>query len=167
LAGPRIVATDKEVLVDAEKDHAGYDPPHRLQQLPSWLASEVARRAHRLVADAVAEEGVRRPHFTVLTALSEGGAASQMALGTRLAIDRSDLNAILNELEAAGLVERVRDETDRRRNLVRLTPGGVVALRRLDARIDGAQDALLTPLSATERRELVRLLKRVVEHHPV
>lgn len=142
-----------------------YDPPRRLQQFPSWLANEVAKRAAALVTDALAESGSRRQHFAVLTALSEEGATSQADLGRRLWIDRSDLHALLNELEGDGLVARVRDEDDRRRNLVQLTRKGAAALKRLDARVEAAQEALLEPLSAAERRELRRLLTRLVEHH--
>jgi MarR family transcriptional regulator, lower aerobic nicotinate degradation pathway regulator len=85
------------------------------------------------------------------------------ALGRRLWIDRSDLHAILNELERDGLVRRVRDEQDRRRNVVALTPRGTTALKRLDKRVDAAQNALLEPLSAADRRELRRLLGRLVD----
>jgi DNA-binding MarR family transcriptional regulator len=139
-----------------------YDPPERLRRLPSWLAAQVARRAQRLVEEALAHEGARRQHFALLSSLAEQGPASQAALGRRLWIDRSDLHAILNELESRGQVARVRDETDRRRNVVALTRGGRAALARLDKRIDAAQDALLAPLSAADRRELRRLLERVV-----
>lgn len=139
-----------------------YDPPERLQRLPSWLAATMARRSQRLVEEALAQEDARRQHFTVLTSLAEQGPASQAALGRRLWIDRSDLHAILNELESRGQVARVRDETDRRRNVVALTRAGRTALARLDKRVDAAQDALLAPLSAAERRELRRLLERVV-----
>jgi DNA-binding MarR family transcriptional regulator len=59
----------------------------------------------------------------------------------------------------------VRDERDRRRILVELTPAGARALERLDRRIDAAQEALVAPLSAADRRELRRLLARLVEHH--
>jgi DNA-binding MarR family transcriptional regulator len=114
------------------------------------------------VEEALAQEDARRQHFTVLTSLAEQGPASQAALGRRLWIDRSDLHAILNELESRGQVARVRDETDRRRNVVALTRAGRTALARLDKRVDAAQDALLAPLSAAERRELRRLLERVV-----
>ncbi len=145
------------------EDSADYDPPRRLRQLPSWLTGQVARRAQRLVGEALAQEGMRRQHFTVLTSLAEQGPASQAALGRRLSIDRSDLHAILNELELDGLVKRVRDEQDRRRNVVALTPRGVSALKRLDKRVDAAQDALLEPLSATERRELRGLLERLLD----
>lgn len=144
-------------------ERAGYDPPLRLQRLPSWLAAQVARRAQRLVEDALAQEGARRQHFVVLTSLSEQGPASQAALGRRLWIDRSDLHAILNDLEADGLIARVRDESDRRRNVVELTRAGKAALARLDKRVDAAQNALLARLTAADRRELRRLLERVVQ----
>lgn len=147
-----------------EQARAEYAPPRRLQELPSWLAAQVALHAGRLVSEALAEEGVRRQHFTVLSALAEQGAASQAALGRRLWIDRSDLHAILGELERDGFIARVRDEHDRRRNLVELTPAGATALKRFDARIQAAQDALLEPLSATDRQHLRRILRRLVEH---
>lgn len=150
-------------MSEPEDDRAEYEPPRRLRRLPTWLASQVAIRGQRLVSEALAQEGARRQHFTVLTSLSEQGAASQAALGRRLWIDRSDLHAILNELERGGLVARVRDQQDRRRNLVTLTPAGQAALKRLDKRVDAAQKALLEPLSASDRRELRRLLELLVE----
>jgi MarR family transcriptional regulator, lower aerobic nicotinate degradation pathway regulator len=148
---------------DTEDDRDEYDPPGRLRRLPSWLTSEVARKAHRLVSEALAQEGARRQHFTVLASLAEQGAASQAALGRRLWIDRSDLHAILGELERDGRVARVRDEHDRRRNVVTLTAAGRAALKRLDKRVEAAQSALLEPLSASDRREFRRLLEQLVE----
>src|SRR4051812_34153578 len=58
--------------------------PARLRALPSWLLSEAARRGHQLVSEGFAAEGLRKPHFTVLVALSELGPASQAELGRRL-----------------------------------------------------------------------------------
>jgi MarR family transcriptional regulator, lower aerobic nicotinate degradation pathway regulator len=139
--------------------------PARLRRLPTWLLSQATLHGQRLVADGFADAGMRRYHFSVLTALHEDGPASQAALGRRLSIDRSDMVAVINDLERDGLVARVRDEQDRRRNLVRLTPAGGRALKRLDVRVEQAQAALLSPLSAAERRELLALLTRIVEHH--
>ena len=125
----------------------------------------MALHGHRLVSEALAKDGVRKHHFTVLLALDEHGSSSQAALGRRLGIDRSDLHAVLNDLERDGLVGRVRDEQDRRRNAVELTRAGARALKRLDARVRAAQETLLEPLSAAERRALSRSLTRLVEHH--
>jgi DNA-binding MarR family transcriptional regulator len=121
--------------------------------------------ANRLVAEALAADGMRRHHFAVLVALTEHGASSQAELGRRLCIDRSDLHAVLNDLERDGLVARVRDEQDRRRNLVELTAAAGETLERLGARVAAAQDALLAPLSATQRHDLLRLLTVLAEHH--
>ena len=149
-------------MPDSTEDRSTYDPPVRLRQLPSWIVATLARRAQLLVGEALAHESARRQHFTVLTSLDEQGPASQADLGRRLWIDRSDLHGLLNELQRQGLVERVRDERDRRRNVVALTNAGRAALTRLDKRVDNAQDALLEPLSAAERRELLRLLRRLI-----
>jgi DNA-binding MarR family transcriptional regulator len=135
------------------------DSLRRVRALPSWLVNQAALQAQRLVGEA----GVRRQPFAVLAALEESGAASQAELGRRVWIDRSDLHAVLNELEGDGLVARERDERDRRRNLVRLTSAGAERLNDLQARAEAAQDALLQPLSPEERDALLRLLTRIVE----
>jgi MarR family transcriptional regulator, lower aerobic nicotinate degradation pathway regulator len=148
-----------------DADLAEYDPPERITRLPSWLTGQLAATSTALVAEALGADGLRRPHFLVLSALAERGAASQAALGRRLLIDRSEMHALLSELERRGDVVRVRDQHDRRRMLVDLTPAGARTLKRLDRRIQAAQDALLAPLSATDREELGRLMARLVDHH--
>ena len=131
--------------------------------MPSWLLGQASHRAQTLVSETLGQEGMRRQHFTVLTSLAEQGPASQATLGRRLWIDRSDLHAILNELESDGLVTRLPDDQDRRRNVVGLTRRGTATLKRLDKRVDAAQQALLSPLSASEGRELRRLLAQLVD----
>jgi MarR family transcriptional regulator, lower aerobic nicotinate degradation pathway regulator len=126
---------------------------------------QLAAVAARLVADALARDGLRRQHYVVLSALAERGAASQAALGRRLSIDRSDMHALLDGLERDGLLARVRDAHDHRRILIDLTPAGARVLKRLEKRVDAAQAALLAPLSATDRRELNRLLTHLVDYH--
>ncbi|HTX12878.1 MAG TPA: MarR family transcriptional regulator [Solirubrobacteraceae bacterium] len=149
----------------SDADLAEYDPPDRMRQLPSWLVGRLSASASGLVTAALEAEGLRRQHFTVLSALAERGAASQAALGRRLLIDRSDMHALLRELERDGLVTRLRDPNDRRRMLVDLTPAGARALKRLDRRIEAAQEAFMAPLSASDRRVLQRLLTQLLEYH--
>jgi DNA-binding MarR family transcriptional regulator len=139
--------------------------PARLRSLPSWLLNQVALPAQRIVADALAAVGARRPHYSVLAALEEFGPASQAALGRRCGIDRSDMVALVNELAAAGRLERTPDPDDRRRNVIAITDAGRDLLADLDRLLEGAQDDLLAPLSAQERAELVRLLDAVLAHH--
>jgi MarR family transcriptional regulator, lower aerobic nicotinate degradation pathway regulator len=133
----------------------------RLDRLPSRLLGQAALRADRLVAAALAEEGLRRHHYAALATLADHGPASQAELGRRLWIDRRDMHAVLADLERDGLVTRVRDTTDRRRNVVAVTPAAGATLARLDARVAEAQEALLAPLDGRERSQLLDLLERV------
>jgi MarR family transcriptional regulator, lower aerobic nicotinate degradation pathway regulator len=151
--------------MDAMGESRQPHPPERLVALPSWLLSQAAAQGHRLVSAALASDGLRKHHFTTMLALREGGSSSQAALGRRLGIDRSDLHAVLNDLEREGFVERIRDAEDRRRNMVALTATGTRALERLEARVEAAQDELLAPLTAKQRQELSRWLVRIAEHH--
>jgi len=138
--------------------------PEGLRTLPSWLVNQVALLATRLVSDELATLGMRRYHYSLLTALDERGPASQADLGRRTTIDRSDMVATVNELVELGFVERTADPTDRRRNAVSLTTAGRRRLRQLDRRVAAVQDELLAPLSASERTQLVALLTRVIDH---
>jgi MarR family transcriptional regulator, lower aerobic nicotinate degradation pathway regulator len=142
----------------AESD---YDPPAAVQALPSWLLGQAARRAQDLVSEALAPEGMRRQHFTVLSSLAEHGSASQADLGRRLWLDRSDLHAIVSALEEAGLIQRTGDPADQRRKVVTITARGKHALRRLQERIQSAQDQILNPLDPDERQQLVEMLARI------
>jgi MarR family transcriptional regulator, lower aerobic nicotinate degradation pathway regulator len=139
--------------------------PQRLWRLSSWLLSNAAIPGSRLVASEFARSGMRRDQYAVLAVLAEFGPVSQANLGRRLSIDRSDIAAVLNELEHGGLARRDPDERDRRRNAISITRAGSRLLTKLDARVTRAQDAVLEPLSDNEREDLDRLLRRLVEHH--
>jgi DNA-binding MarR family transcriptional regulator len=138
--------------------------PARVARLPSWLISQTAVHAHRLVADGLAEADARGYHFRLLASLDEAGPASQAELGRRSGIHFSDVVAALNELAARGEVERAPDPADRRRNVITITAAGRRQLHRLEERLARVQEELLAPLSADERLDLVALLTRVLRH---
>jgi DNA-binding MarR family transcriptional regulator len=72
---------------------------------------------------------------------------------------------LLDDLEKAGLATRERDSTDRRRYLVSLTDKGRTTQRRRLAASQRMDDALLAPLTESERDQLHSLLLRVYSHH--
>ena len=69
----------------------------------------------------------------------------------------------LNELEAAGRVERRRDPADRRRHLVAITEAGRTALDGAERAQATIEDEVLAALGAEERATLRRLLRRALE----
>src|SRR6266568_850652 len=139
--------------------------PTRLTSLPSWLMTQAAMHAHRLVTDGLAAVDARGYHYRLLATLDELGPASQADLGRRSGIHFSDIVAAINELADRKLVERASDPADRRRNIVTITAAGRRQLRRLDERLTEIQDELLAPLSPDERAVLTRLLGQVLDYH--
>ncbi|MFJ5827951.1 hypothetical protein [Streptomyces sp. NPDC093089] len=77
-------------------------------------------------------------------------------------LDPSQLVAILNELETAGLAERRRDPADRRRRIVEIASAGTEALERIDQAVSDAERELFGDLTEVEQALLCGLLDRVV-----
>ncbi|MEU9122216.1 MarR family winged helix-turn-helix transcriptional regulator [Streptomyces sp. NPDC048506] len=135
--------------------------PSRIRALPSWLLGRAAARGHRLVAEALAAEGMRMMHHAVLSAVAELGPVSQAELGRTLGIDPKDIVAIVNDLQKDGLVTRAPDPKDRRKNAVGISADGRQRLRRTEQLGDRANAELTAALTPTERKQLIALLTRI------
>ncbi|MFI1586290.1 MarR family winged helix-turn-helix transcriptional regulator [Embleya sp. NPDC020630] len=136
--------------------------PARIRALPSWLLGRAAAHGRGLVREALAGDGMPMLHHLVLIAVREYGPVAQAELARAVAIDPKDMVAILNSLQADGLVTRTPDPHDRRKNAIAATPAGERRLVRQEPLVDAAMDDLLAPLTAAERATFIALLTRVV-----
>ncbi|MEV1076637.1 MarR family winged helix-turn-helix transcriptional regulator [Streptomyces sp. NPDC050211] len=132
-----------------------------IRTLPSWLLGRAAARGRALVAAALAEEGLKVWHHTVLSAIHDLAPIAQADLGRTVGLDPKDVVGILNDLQSANLVTRTPDPTDRRKNAVSLTPDGTRFLTRCEKLARAANDDLLAPLSKAERDQFMDLLTRI------
>ncbi|MFD4026014.1 MarR family winged helix-turn-helix transcriptional regulator [Streptomyces sp. NPDC058576] len=146
-------------------DEGAARTPERLRRRPSRLLSQLTVRSDRLIIDGLVQVDARKWHYAVLASLQEYGPGSQAELSRRSGIHRSDMVGVLNELAERGLVERVPDPEDRRRNVITVSPLGRRHLSLLDETLDDLDAELLAPLSPSERDQLVRLLTRLLDHH--
>jgi DNA-binding MarR family transcriptional regulator len=139
--------------------------PTRVKDRPTWLISRAYARSSGLLNAGFEAHGsgLRSYHYRLLAALEEWGPASQADLGRSTGIDRSDVTAALTELESRNLIERTVDPEHKRRNIVTLTPEGREQLRDLDTVLDAIQDELLAPLNATQRRQFITLMSRLLD----
>jgi DNA-binding MarR family transcriptional regulator len=139
--------------------------PTRVKDRPTWLISRAYARSSALLNAGFEAHGsgLRSYHYRLLAALEEWGPASQADLGRSTGIDRSDVTAALAELESRNLIERTVNPEHKRRNIVTLTPEGREQLRDLDTVLDAIQDELLAPLTATQRRQFITLMSRLLD----
>jgi DNA-binding MarR family transcriptional regulator len=82
--------------------------------------------------------GLTYPQYLVMLVLWEGDGLTVSQLGERLALDSGTLTPLLKRLEAAGLLQRLRDTADERRVLLQLSPAG----RALKARARAVPQAV-------------------------
>lgn len=101
--------------------------------------------------------------YLVLKQLQASGPTSQATVADALAIDYSNLSAVSAELQARGLIERLRDEADRRRYVIELTDDGTRLVADADAAIASSEDDLMASLDESERQQLWDLLCRMAE----
>jgi MarR family transcriptional regulator, organic hydroperoxide resistance regulator len=94
--------------------------------------------------------------YLVMLVLWEGDGVTVSALGERLALDSGTLTPLLKRLEAAGLVQRLRDAADERRVLLQLTAAG----RALKARATAVPPAIASA-SGCSLSELSELTSRL------
>jgi DNA-binding MarR family transcriptional regulator len=74
------------------------------------------------------DNGLTLSQLQLLGEISRAGVTTPAELGVRLQVRVQSLTDSFNELEARGLIARRPDETDRRRQLVEITPDGTAVL---------------------------------------
>jgi len=114
----------------------------------------------------LAELGLQPGWFDLLAALRRSGppyALNPTELMRATMLSSGGMTKRLDRMAEAGLVERLPDPADRRGTLVRLTPKG---RRRIDRAVEQHvtnEEELLSPLGSAERRELDRILRKLLQ----
>jgi DNA-binding MarR family transcriptional regulator len=130
---------------------------------PIVLITRLSRVVFR-VADEEAL-GMKYKAYAGLTLLRDGP-QSQKDMCKSMHLDPNNCVLLLNDMEAAGHVRRVRDPEDRRRHIVELTPAGAKALAKAERAMEDLEEEVLGPLSADERAQLRDLLDRALSGAP-
>jgi DNA-binding MarR family transcriptional regulator len=139
--------------------------PEELVSSPLFLLKRLGMSAKEISFEAYEEQGLHPYHYAILAVLDEGSRETQGAIAAALGYDKGQLVGLLDELDEQGLVDRQRDPSDRRRQIVRMTTSGRRTLERLRRVAKRLDDEFLAPLDETERAELHRLLLQLGAHH--
>jgi DNA-binding MarR family transcriptional regulator len=116
---------------------------------------------HRCSDVQFAKLGVTADQFVLLATLERGHALTQRELAARMPSDPSTVRAMLVLLEKRGLVSRDTHPTDGRARTVALTAVGQRKFRQAWKAGQAIRDRMVSSLSDTESKLLVKLLGRV------
>lgn len=127
-----------------------------------YLLKHARARMATLTEEALRPFDITGRELAVLTVLAESAPPSQLEAAQRLSIDRTSMVALIDLLEAKGLVERRPDPEDRRRNVVAPTAAGRKTLDDASRASDEAERAFLGPLAGADGDRLRELLQAVL-----
>ncbi|WP_229907538.1 MarR family winged helix-turn-helix transcriptional regulator [Amycolatopsis oliviviridis] len=139
--------------------------PQGLDENLGWLLGQVCRAHGAALASAVSgiPHGLRG--FQALCGAVHGSARNQAQLGRQLDVDRTVMVYLVDDLVAAGLVERVVDPDDRRNKLIQGTEAGRKLLDTTKAAILAAEAEVLAPLEHKDQDRFRDMLRAVVAYN--
>jgi DNA-binding MarR family transcriptional regulator len=130
----------------------------RVEDMTGHLLRMAAQRHTRIWSEVVGED-LTSVQFALLEscrlAVEAGTSPDQAAVAATSGIDRSTTAEMVARLTSQGWLTSTRSDADRRRQVLRLTPPAVAALRWCAPFVDRVQKELMTPLSRQERDWLI------------
>jgi DNA-binding MarR family transcriptional regulator len=134
---------------------AAYEP----HDLLGYLLKHATRRLTEMSDAALGAHGIDSKDFGVLRVIKGKKLASQQQVAETLGVDRTTMVAVLDALEAKGIVSRRPDPGDRRRNVVELTDRGQAVFHEAEQAYAATEEKFLaqvTPDAAGHFRAVLR-----------
>ena len=135
----------------------------RVSEMPGHLL----RRCQQIAVSVFLDEC--RPHdltplqFAVLSTLAQSGPLDQVGISGRIALDRTTVSVVVRNLEERGLAHREVSAKDRRSKPVSLTEAGRALVASALPAVEAAQERMLSPLNATERKRFLQFLQKMAD----
>ena len=130
-----------------------------LYQLPGHLIRRSKQKSTAAFMEAFAEFDVTPIQYAVLRILQIRPEVDRTELCELVGLDNSTIGGVIARLKSRKLLSH---RTEGRRHLITPTPAATVLLARMSKIMPEVQAAILHPLTARERQQLIRLLSKLV-----
>ncbi|MDB5745039.1 MAG: MarR family transcriptional regulator [Polaromonas sp.] len=126
-----------------------------------FLIAETSRHVRRSLYARIAEHDVRGGSWYPLRVLWQRDGLTQREIADRLGITEPSVQEMIRAMEKDGLVERRRDEADKRKIHIHLSPHARKLRKPLLAISDEVNQIAMSGLTPGDQQLLKLLLKRV------
>lgn len=130
-------------------------------------AGPLIRRNHQIglaiFAETFKDYDITPLQYSLLWTLLDVKEIDQATLAQAIALDRNTCSNILARLEKSGRIKRRTDPDNRRSKLVSISRSGRKLMAEVEKPMEYVQSKILDPLSATERKQLLKLLQKLAD----
>lgn len=107
------------------------------------------------------ETNLKTSQLLVVQSIDEAGEMTIGEIAAKVNLAQASVTAIVDRLQASGLLTRQRGDTDKRKVYVRLTEEGRVVLRRAPTALQERFSERFSELETWEQMQMVSVLERV------
>lgn len=145
------------------KFHAKLPEREEIRENPVKLCHEISHLSRNILRSTCDNDDVMSAHGTrlVVSNLAVRDGITQLDLVNATHLRASTISVILKNLEDVGIVERRKDKNDLRVLRVYLTDKGKEIDKNNIARLKATDALALSGLDDNEKKELMRLLKKI------
>jgi MarR family transcriptional regulator, lower aerobic nicotinate degradation pathway regulator len=155
-------ALSAETPMRKAKVPAAPEAPVDLGDLPGHYIRRLQQIAVAVFLQETESSGITPVQYAALQTVANVPGVDQRTLARTIGLDTSTIAAVIDRLEARGLMQRSASPDDRRVRLLSLTPDGREALQAVLPAMQRAQERILEPLPVAERAEFMRMLRTLV-----
>jgi DNA-binding MarR family transcriptional regulator len=130
---------------------------------PGHLIWRAQQHAWRLFMEEASSYDVTPVQASILLVVGDQPGIDQKTLAGRIALDKATTGSVVGRLEARALLSRTIPPSDRRIRALFLTKKGKELNRQLGKVTRCARERLVKDLTAGEREELIRLLRKLLQ----
>ena len=131
----------------------------------SILESKIGYQIHmadRIMSrDFINNVGLTRVQYSVYSLVATNDNLSQVDVGESLSMDRASTMAVVNKLEAAGLIERRVSTADKRMYALRLTDAGRKSFSAINRKVIEHENKFQDRLTASEQTVFFKCLWKI------
>jgi DNA-binding MarR family transcriptional regulator len=136
---------------------------HR-EQSPSYLVSQLTKEFAKALQARASGLGFSAGQFPILVELWEEDGLTQKQLLERIAIEQATMANTLSRMERDGLIERKPHPTDRRAQLIFLTPKANEIKDGAISAVCATDDALFRGLKRFEKELMLEFMRHALDN---
>lgn len=127
----------------------------------AFFIHEIARHMRTCFDRRCQPLGLTRSQWHVLATLRRNEGINQAALAQLMEMEPISLTCLLDRMEVAEMIERRRDPSDRRANLIYLNPKAAGLIKHIRQKSVELRHEALDGFSSSEHKQLLDYLRRI------